>query len=67
MKHIDAKFRMMGEDTPILGKSMIGFIYEDKKGRFADGDNVMTSVVMEISKTEEATIVTTRNTVYQLV
>jgi hypothetical protein len=67
MKHIDADLKMDPRYKPEVGRPMLGFIYNDAKGRFTDGTNVMTSAVQAIEKVEGKTIVTTRNTVYQLV
>jgi hypothetical protein len=67
MKHIDAELKMDPRYKPEVGRPMIGFVYNDARGRFSDGTTIMTTVVQAIEKTEGKTIVTTKNTVYQLV
>ncbi len=66
MRHIDAELLIL-IDSAMIGKSMIGYIYNDKAARFQDGTLVTTSKVNSIEITKEGTFVTTMNTVYKLV
>lgn len=46
-----------------MGKQYLGDIYEDKKGRWADGTPIITSKIVSV----DGDILQTRNTKYKLV
>ena len=47
-----------------LSNSVVGHIYDDKKGRFPDGAQVRTSYVEDIIEEDGKTYVKTLNTTY---
>lgn len=65
-KYYDAELGLYAHVKPMVGTSMTGKIFNDKKERFNDGTIVHTSVVKKIEQLEDGIFVTTRNTVYKL-
>jgi hypothetical protein len=61
MKH-DAEMHDL-KSIPTVGEQLRGYVYADSRGRFADGDEIVTSTVRAI----EGNFIITKNTVYKIV
>ena len=64
MKKYDARL----EQWTTIGKCLWGTVYEDSKGRFADGTEVQTSTIVShsINDVEEGIVIDTLHTSYLL-
>lgn len=56
------KLKISNQTTITIGQSLSGFIFDDDRGKFADGDFVRTSSVVEI--TEDGIL--TKNSKYKI-
>ena len=61
----DAEIKLFVSSSIKIGNSIYGYIYNDKRRRFGDGEQIHTSRVLEYN--EETKIVKTRNTTYKII
>ena len=48
----------------LVGGRLEGKIYGDKRGRFEDGDDIITSTVVDLKWTRQGILVKTKNSLY---